>query len=134
MSELLHSVRVFLSELFHSLRVFCQSCSDIVATQHKALLRKIKDRVSLFSEKLPVPKDLVLLEESDEEPETDSSGETEFELNRESLSSSENTEDEEDITVEERLERIIGKTMKKLDFDFQISSASKDLNERYVSG
>ena len=33
-------------------------------------------------------------------------------------------------TAEERLERIVGKTMTTLGFDFQVSAATKDLSGR----
>lgn len=84
----------------------------------------------MFAEKLPVPKDLVLLEDSDEEPETDSSGESEFEID--ASSSGSESSDGLGGTMEERLERIIGKTMEKLDFDFQVSAATTDLSARLV--
>ena len=84
----------------------------------------------MFAEKLPVPKDLVLLEDSDEEPETDSSGESEFEID--ASSSGSESSDGLGGTMEERLERIIGKTMEKLGFDFQVSAAATDLSGRLV--
>ena len=83
----------------------------------------------MFEEKLPVPKDLVLLEDSDEELETDSSGDSEFEIDVSSVSSGSES-DGLGGTAEERLERIIGKTMGTLGFDFQVSAATKDLSGR----
>ena len=83
----------------------------------------------MFEEKLPVPRDLVLLEDSDEELETDSSGDSEFEIDVSSTSSGSES-DGLGGTAEERLERIIGKTMEKLGFDFQVSAGTKDLSAR----
>ena len=84
----------------------------------------------MFAEKLPVPKDLVLLEDSDEEPETDSSGESEFEIDPSSISSDDDSSDGQGGTLEERLERMVGKTMEKLGFDFQVSAATSNLSGR----
>ena len=86
----------------------------------------------MFAEKLPVPKDLVLLEDSDEEPETDSSGESEFEIDPSSISSGSDSSDGLGGTIEERLERIVGKSMEKLGFNFQVTAATKDLSGRYI--
>ena len=68
----------------------------------------------------------MLLEDSDEELETDISEDSEFEIDASSGSDSDGLGG----TAEERLERIVGKTMTNLGFDFQVSSATKDLSGR----
>ena len=96
------------------------------------LENKLRNGESMFAERLPVPKDLVLLEDSDEEPATDSSGESEFEIDPSSLSSDTDSSVGQGGTLEERLEQIVGKTMEKLGFDFQVSAATTDLSKRYI--
>ena len=98
--------------------------------QQKSLVDKLHNKESMFTMKLPVPKDLVLLEDSDEEQETDSSGDSEFEIDASSICSGSDSSDGLGGTVEEKLERIIEKTMSKLGFDFQVSAATKDLSGR----
>ena len=83
---------------------------------------------SLLSDKLPVPKELVLLEDSDEDSETDLSDESEFEAD---LSSLETSSDDDDLTVEQKLEKIIKKSISKFDLEFQCSSAVENLSKRF---
>ena len=71
----------------------------------------------MLSEKLPVPKELVLLEDSDEESEFDYSEDSEFEIDPSSLESF--SDDDDNLTVEERLQRIIGKSLGKFNLDYQ---------------
>ena len=108
----------------------CESCYQTVMEQQKSLVDKLHNKESMFTMKLPVPKDLVLLEDSDEEQETDSSGDSEFEIDASSICSGSDSSDGLGGTVEEKLERIIEKTMSKLGFDFQVSAATKDLSGR----
>ena len=93
------------------------------------LVGKLKNKESMFDKKLPVPKDLVLLEDSDEELETDSSGDSELEID--ASSSGSESSDGLGGTAEERLERIIGGTLQKLGFDFQVSAGVNELSDRY---
>ena len=44
---------------------------DSVERGKRELVGKLKGKEALFSERLPVPRDMVLLEDSDEEPVTD---------------------------------------------------------------
>jgi len=111
-------------------RKVCRSCHQTVKDQQKLLVDKLHKKESMFSEKLPVPKEMVLLEDSDEEQETDSSGDSEFEIDASSICTDSDSSDGLGGTVEERLERIIEKSMEKLGFDFQVTAATKDLSGR----
>ena len=82
----------------------------------------------MLSEKLPVPKELVLLEDSDEESESDYSEDSEFEIDPSSLESF--SDDDDNLTVEERLQRIIGKSLGKFNLDYQNEAAVENLSHR----
>ena len=85
------------------------------------------EKKSLLSKKLPVPKELVLLEDSDEDSETDLSEESEFEAD---LSSLETSSDDDNLTVEQKLENIIKKSISKFDLEYQQSAAVENLTKR----
>ena len=85
------------------------------------------EKKSLLSTKLPVPKELVLLEDSDEDSETDLSEESEFEAD---LSSLETSSDDDNLTVEQKLENIIKKSISKFDLEYQQSAAVENLTKR----
>ena len=86
------------------------------------------EKKSVLAERLPVPKETVLLEDSDEESETDWSEESEFEVDLSSASSASSEDD--NLSAEERLEKMIGKSLKKFSLEYQITSAEQNLYER----
>ena len=57
-------------------------------------------------------------------------GDSEFEIDASSICTDSDSSDGLGGTVEERLERIIEKSMEKLGFDFQVTAATKDLSGR----
>ena len=90
------------------------------------LRRDLAEGKSVLADRLPVPKEFVLLEDSDEESETDYSEESEFELDLETSASSE----EDNLTAEERLEKMIGKSLKKFNLEYQFTAAEQNLYRR----
>ena len=67
------------------------------------------------------------MEDSDEDSETDLSEESEFEAD---LSSLETSSDDDNLTVEQKLENIIKKSITKFDLEYQHSAAVENLNKR----
>ena len=117
-------------------RKICLRCYDIVDSHRRRLLRKLEDGESLLSEQLPVPRDLVLLEDSDENSETDSSEESEFEMDTgELLSSSAGSSSGSAMSgdFEQQLDKIMGSAIQKMNFDKQLTTATKDLKDRLDS-
>eukprot|EP00092_Neocalanus_flemingeri_P039054 GFUD01042514.1.p1 GENE.GFUD01042514.1~~GFUD01042514.1.p1 ORF type:complete len:1002 (-),score=358.73 GFUD01042514.1:84-3089(-) len=107
-------------------RKVCQHCKEVVMTKQKDLVEKLMKGESLLGEKLPVAQDILMLEDSDEELQTDSSEDEELELE---LTDSEG----EEMTVEERLERAVSRALDKFNFDFQLSAATEELGKRLDS-
>jgi len=54
-------------------RKVCTQCKEVAMTKQKELVQKLVEGESLFGEKLPVPQDILMLEDSDEELRTDTS-------------------------------------------------------------
>ena len=90
-----------------------------------------------MSEPLPVPRDLVLLEDSDENSETDSSEESEYEMDTGELVSGENTGSSSGSSMsgdfEQQLDKIMGSAIQKMNFDKVLTTATKDLKDRLDS-
>ena len=117
-------------------RKICPLCHNIVDTHRQRLLKKLKDGESLLSDPLPVPRDLVLLEDSDENSETDSSEESEFEMDTgELLSKSTGSSSGSSMSgdFEEQLDKIMGSAIEKMNFDKMLTTATKDLKDRLDS-
>ena len=112
-------------------RKICPLCFDKVDSQRRRLLRRLEDGESLLSEPLPVPRDLVLLEDSDENSETDSSEESELEVEPGDLLSSSGSSLSGDF--EQQLDKIMGSAIQKMNFDRQLTEATKDLKDRLDS-
>ena len=79
----------------------------------------------------------MLLEDSDENSETDESEVSEFEVDTGALdsevdSSASASSDSGSGDFEEQLEKIMGKAIAKKNFDKQIKEATTNLQERYV--
>merc|ERR1719228_2874349 len=89
------------------------------------LVDMLKEKKALLAERLPVPRDMVLLEDSDEEPVTDSSGDSEIEIDLSSEDSSDGGR-----TAEEKLNSIIDSALDSFDIEFQFKQATKDLTDR----
>ena len=81
----------------------------------------------MLCDKLPVPKELVLLEDSDEDSETDLSEDSEFDVTPSSLDTS---SDDDYLSVEERLEKLIGKSLEKYNVEYQCTAAIENLSQR----
>ena len=107
-------------------RKVCSQCFEVAETRQKELVEKVLKGESLLGEKLQVAQDVLMIDESDEEPVTDSSDDEELELE---LTDSGG----EEMTVEERLERAVSRTLCKLNFEFQLSSATAELGKRLDS-
>ena len=71
------------------------------------------------------------MKDSDEEPQTDSSGESEFEVECGGGGGSDSS-DSEAGTAEEKLSRIIGERLDQAGLGFQLDSATADLTARSV--
>ena len=99
-----------------------------MSVSYYKLADKLRNGESLFSEPLPVPRDLVLLEESDSS-ETDESQASEFDVDIDDVGiSSDNSTDSGDF--EHQLNKIMGKTIEKLGFENQLTQATKHLQDR----
>lgn len=118
-------------------RKICPRCHDIVDSHRRRLLQKLEDGESLLSEPLPVPRDLVLLEDSDENSETDSSEESEYEMDTGELVSREDTGSSSGSSMsgdfEQQLDKIMGSAIEKMNFDKMLTTATKDLKDRLDS-
>ena len=79
---------------------------------------------------MPVPKEFVMLEDSDEESETDCSEESEFEVDFSSHGASSASSEDEHLSVEERLEKMIGKSLNKFNLEYQFTAAEQNLYKR----
>ena len=81
----------------------------------------------MLSEPLPVPREMVILDDSDEESETDTSDDSEFDVDPSSLGSSPLSGDGD---FEAQMEKLMGNKIEKLDFEFQLKAATKNLQDR----
>ena len=107
-------------------RKVCIQCKDVAMTKQNELVQKLIKGESLFEEKLPIAQDILMLEDSDEEYHTDSSEDEEVVIE---LTDSE----DEGLSVEERLERIVASALGKFNLDFQLDSATEDLAKKIDS-
>ena len=111
-------------------RKVCNSCSERVESGRAELVNVLRNQdQKVLSQPLPVPRDMVILEDSDEEPVTDSSEESEFEVDLTSSSDSEG----DGRTAEERLNSIIDDALNKLNMENQFNEATKCLTDRMAS-
>ena len=106
-------------------RKICAGCLASSEDHRLKLRRDLAEKKSVLAERLPVPKETVLLEDSDEESETDWSEESEFEADLSSASS-----EDDNLCVEERLEKMIGKSLIKFNLEYQLSAAEENLYKR----
>ena len=109
-------------------RKICAVCQASSEDYRLKLRRDLSEGKSVLADKLPVPKEFVLLEDSDEESETDCSEESEFEVDLSSASAS--SSDEDNLSAEERLEKMIGKSLKKFNLEYQFTAAEQNLYKR----
>ena len=91
------------------------------------LRRDLAEGKSVLADRLPVPKEFVLLEDSDEESETDWSEESEFEVD---LSEDGALSEDDNLSAEERLEKMIGKSLKNFNLEYQFTAAEQNLYRR----
>ena len=112
-------------------RKVCYSCKEKVNEGRQELVEKLRDQNQrVLSSPLPVPRDMVILEDSDEEPVTDSSGDSEFEID---VTSSSGESEGDGKTAEERLNSIIDDALSNLNMESQFKEATKDLTDRLAS-
>ena len=111
-------------------RKVCNSCAERVESGRAELVNVLRNQdQKVLSQPLPVPRDMVILEDSDEEPVTDSSEDSEFEVDLTSSSDSEG----EGRTAEERLNSIIDNALNNLNMENQFNEATKCLTDRMAS-
>jgi histone-lysine N-methyltransferase SETDB1 len=106
-------------------RKVCGECRAGVERGRAALVGRLRAGGALLEDRLPVPGDMVVLEDSDEEPVTDSSGDSEFEIDVSSEDS-----DDQGKTAEEKLNGIIDRALGSFDMKTQFEQATKVLTER----
>ena len=94
------------------------------------LRRDLAEGKSVLADRLPVPKEFVLLEDSDEESETDYSEESEFEVDLSSHGASSPSSEDDNLSAEEMLEKMIRKSLKKFDLEYQLTAAERNLYKR----
>ena len=111
-------------------RKICTVCLASSEDYRKKLSRDLAEKKSVLADKLPVPKETVLLEDSDEESETDWSEESEFEVDLSSHGASPASSEDDNLSAEERLEKMIGKSLKKCSLEYQITAAEQNLYQR----
>ena len=111
-------------------RKICVDCQALSEDYRLKLRRDLAENKSVLAERLPVPKEFVLLEDSDEQSETDCSEESEFELDLSSHGCSSASSEDENLSVEERLEKMIGKSLNKFNLEFQVTAAEQNLYKR----
>ena len=112
-------------------RKVCHSCREKVEEGRNELVEKLRDKnQTVLSSPLPVPRDMVILEDSDEEPVSDSSGDSEFEID---VTSSSGESEGDGKTAEERLNSIIDDALSNLNMETQFKEATKDLTDRLAS-
>ena len=112
-------------------RKICHGCKEKVDEGREELVEKLRDKDQrVLSCPLPVPRDMVILEDSDEEPVTDSSGDSEFEID---VTSSSGESEGDGKTAEERLNSIIDDALNNLNMESQFKEATKDLTDRLAS-
>lgn len=113
-------------------RKICSACYYNLTINYNKLLEKNQKGESLLSEPLPVPRDLVLLEDSEEDSETDPSDDSEFEVGIDEIESSDCgsgvSSDSGDFN--QQLDKIMGRAIEKLNFDKQLTLATESLKER----
>lgn len=103
----------------------CQACHDTLTQTKEDLLEKLARGEPILGESLPVYRDMVMLEDSDERSETDESLSTDCELD---LGSSEG----EGVTLEQHLARIVEESLQSLDVDAQVTASCAALNDRLL--
>ncbi|XP_023339442.1 histone-lysine N-methyltransferase SETDB1 [Eurytemora carolleeae] len=101
-------------------RKICISCREKLAGQEAMLVERLKNKQPILGAMLPLP-EVVNLEDSDQESETDDSESTEFELD---LSS-----EFDDCTAEEALRRIMQSTLEKYDVKNQFDREIKEIQD-----
>ena len=108
-------------------RKVCLPCEKKAIDAQDAMLAKLADNQSVITEKLfPTCKDVVVIEDSDEEPITDTSSDSEIELEFEK----ESTELSSEQDVEMKLEMEISAVLNKFNIDQQTKDTVKIINDR----
>ena len=108
-------------------RKICDDCYDSSEQFRLKLRRDLDEEKSLLAERLPVAKEFVLLEDSDEESETNDSEESEFEVD---LSEDGALSEDDNLSAEERLEKMIGESLKNFNLEYQFTAAEQNLYRR----
>ena len=111
-------------------RKICDFCFGSSEEYRMKLRRDLAEGKSVLADRLPVPKEFVLLEDSDEESETDYSEESEFEVDLSSHGASSPSSEDDNLSAEEMLEKMIGKSLKKFDLEYQTIAAERNLYKR----
>ena len=111
-------------------RKICAVCLASSEDYRLKLTKDLAEKKSVLADRLPVPKEFVLLEDSDEESETDWSEESEFEVDLSSHGESSASSEDDNLSAEERLEKMIGKSLKKFNLEYQFTAAEENLYKR----
>ena len=109
-------------------RKVCLSCLTKANNAQDKMLENLVRGDSIIKDKLfPTPKDVVLIEDSDEEPISDTSSESELELDLETL---DDESIDNDCELERNLELRITNTLSKIKVDEQIKDTLDILSKR----
>ena len=106
-------------------RKVCLGCREEVERGRRRLLGRLERGEDVLAERLPVPRDMVVLEDSDEEPATDSSRDSDLQLDV-----STDSEAEAGLTAEQKLASIIDDALASLGMGEHIVQATRTLGER----
>jgi len=102
-------------------RKICLTCNGRLKSQQSRLVEKLNKRQLLLDELLPVPRECVTLDDSDEKSETDESVDTDFEID---LSS------DDGLTPEQRIEKVLNNYTEQIDLEGQVTDSIKELSKR----